>query len=262
MAATSVYTPIGGKARGAVPSGFFMLDLLLETRSGCGYPSNREFYDEDVNVYLADLLTALVYTERHAEMARLVVPYDVDLFELVARERDPRMNLLRYRVNGDFLLACLGIFDNPTTVRPAAESYRRLSRETFIGRGAAYYRLAWAYAVRTFRGPSALGEVMAKLSRGFERYVGVLGAMKGEYFNIFPRLGDGEIYHLQRSVLDEDRRRLLPAARDAFLDAFSRLGRERTREAREELERAVAELRELDPAFRFDLDAECKLKPF
>lgn len=254
MDVSTAYTPVGGKVSRPVPTGFYMLDRLLSSRIDCAYPSNRERYDEDVNIYLAGLLTALIYSERHEQMARLVVPYDGELLELARRERDPRMNFQRYRANADFLLAYLGVFDNPTDVRPAPVSYRHMSREAYIGRGAAYYRLAWSYCMQAFRRRSAVSDVMEKLSRGFERYVRILSAMRGEYLNILPRLSDGEFYHLQRSILDEDRRRLIPAARDAFLDALSRLRRERSAEARIGLEERARELGSLDPSFRFDPD--------
>jgi hypothetical protein len=249
------YTPLGESGAGPVPADYFMIDNLLDSRMSSGHPSNGDFYDEDVNVYLAGLLTGMVGAR--GETAGLVVPYDADLFELVRREPDPRVNFRRYRVNADFILVSLGLFAGPAPrlVPPAA---LRISNETYSGRGAAYYAMAASYARETFRGPSAIGEVMEKLSRGFEIYVRILSVMKSERLDLLPRLSDGELFHLQRSVMAEEKRSLIPAARDEFLDAWSRHRDEGSASSLAALEQAAGRLRELDPEFRLEID---DLKP-
>lgn len=252
MAERISYIPVGERGGGAAPADFFMIDRLLDSRMSSGHPSNGEFYDEDVNVYLAGLLTGIVRAP--AETAGLVVPYDADLFELVRREPDPRVNFRRYRANADFLLVSLGLFGGPAG-RPCSSTVPRPTRESYAGRGASYYGLAASYARETFRGPSAIEAIMEKLSRGFGTYVRILSVMRGEYLGLRARLSDGELYHISRSALDGERRALLPEARDRFLDAYSRHREERTEGSLAELDRAAARLRELDSGFEFDAGA-------
>lgn len=250
MADRISYTPLGESGAGPAPADFFMIDRLLDGRMSSGNPSNGDFYDEDVNIYLAGLLTGMVCG--HEEAARLVVPYDADLFELVRAEPDPRVNFHRYRVNADFLLVSLGLFGGPPG-RPCQSPALRIGRESYAGRGSTYYGMAASYARETFRGPSAIGDVMGKLSLGFETYVRILSVMKSESLDLVPRITEGELYHLQRSVLDEERRALIPAARDEFLDAWSRHRDEGSTRSFADLARAAKRLRELDPEFRFEI---------
>jgi hypothetical protein len=251
MAQRISYTPVGEGGAGPAPADFFMIDHLLESRMSSGHPSNGDFYDEDVNVYLAGLLTCMVGA--HEETTGLVVSYDADLFELVRNEKDPRVNFRRYRANADFLLVSLGLFAGPGA-RTCQSPALGITNESYAGRGAAYYGMAASYAREAFRGPSAIGEVMEKLSRGFGTYVRILSVMKSEYLDLVPRLSEGEMYHLRRSVLEEERRAMIPAARDEFLDSYSRHRDEGTKESLADLRRAATRLRELDPSFEFDMD--------
>lgn len=251
MADRISYTPLGESRADPATADFFMMDGLLDSRMSSGHPSNGDFYDEDVNVYLAGLLTGMV--DARGEAADLVVPYDADLFELVRREPEPRVNFRRYRANADFILVSLGLFAGPAGRPPAAPALR-ITNESYAGRGAAYYAMAASYARETFRGPTAIGEVMEKLSRGFRTYVRILSVMKSERLDLLPRLSDGELYHLQRSALEEERRSCIPAARDEFLDAWSRHRKEGSHGSLASLEDAARRLRELDPGFSFEID--------
>jgi len=77
----------------------------------------------------------------------------------------------------------------------------------------------------------------------------LLAHLRSDYLNLIDRLGAGTMFHLERSVLVLDLARL----RDAFLDAYAAWQRQPTSEATELVQRAAADLRRLDPDFRFDL---------
>ena len=47
------------------PTFFFMLNCLLYSRLETGNPSNQGFYDEDVNMYLTNLLCSFMKPEYH-----------------------------------------------------------------------------------------------------------------------------------------------------------------------------------------------------
>ena len=228
-----------------------MMDSLLDTRRESPFPTSADFFDEDVNVYLASLLTSHVYDGGKAT-AHLVMPYDVSLFEAAARESEPRRRFELYRANADHILVRMGIFDNPSGRRPCSAPHMSMSREGWLGRGSAYYRLAWASAMETFRRPTAVGDVMEKLSSAFERYVGVLSGMRSSRLGIVPRLSDGSIFHLGRSVLEEDRKKETALLYDRFLDRWNEYRASGDPGARKDLEEITGMLREADPSFDFD----------
>jgi hypothetical protein len=228
-----------------------MIDNLLESRRGSGFPSNRGGYDEDVNVYLASLLTSSA-VESAGSVSSRVLSYDLDLFESVGAGAAPRERFEAYKANADDLLLRLAVFDNPSGRRPGSVRHMAMTREAWIGRCKSYYRMAWACAAGTFRRPTAIGDIMGKLADGLEKYIDVISAMRASSLNILPSLSDGQIYHLGRTLSEEERTERLPLLYDRFLDAWSdyrETGGEREKRI---LESVSGELREADPSFEFD----------
>ena len=252
MDSSTTWKPVGKGASTPSPAYFYMIDNLLESRMESSYPSNSEFFDEDVNVYLAGLLTSRIYSGGPGGAREVITTYDIPLFETVGRESDPRKRFTAYRANADDLLLRLAVFDNPTGRRPGSAPHMAMTREAWAGRGAAYYRLAWAAAAETFRRPTAIGDVMEKLSMGFDRYARVLSDMRASCLNMIPVLSDGQMFHLERSVLEEDRRKEVAAAYDTFLDALSAYRKSREPREKRRLEAAAGKLKRLDPSFNFD----------
>ena len=229
-----------------------MIDNLLECRKESGFPSNMGFYDEDVNVYLAGLLTSHIYGSRATATSSTIMNYDIPLFESTNGKSDPRRRFTVYRANADDLLLRLGVFGNPRGSRPGSAPHMALTREAWTGRGSAYYRLAWAAAAETFRRPTAIGDVMEKLSTGFERYVGILSAMRSACLNIIPSISDGEMFHLERDIMEEDRKKEIAPLYDRFLDAWNDYRRSGGIEDKKRLELVSGQLKIYDPSFSFD----------
>jgi hypothetical protein len=252
MESSTAYRPVGRGGTRPSPVYYYMMDNLLECRKESGFPSNREFFDEDVNVYLAGLLTSHIFGHAASTTAGIIIPYDIPLFEAASDEADPRRRFNIYRANADHLLVRLGVFDNPIARRPGSATHMALTSDAWIGRGKAYYRLAWACAAETFRRPTAIGDIMGKLSSGFERYVGVLSTMRSSCLNMIPRISDGEMFHLERNVLEEDRKKEVAALYDRFLDAWTAYRKSRAPDDRKKLDTVTEELKKADPVFSFD----------
>jgi len=251
MDSSTAYTPVGKGAGDPSPAYFYMMDNLLESRRGGGYPSNRDVFAEDVNVYLASLLTSSVLGAG-GSTGSPIVRYDLDLFEEAASGCAPRRRFDIYRANADDLMLRLAVFDNPGGGRPGSAPHLEMTRKAWTGRCKAYYRVAWACAAETFRRPTAIGSVMGKLSENLERYIGVISAMRASCLNIIPSLSEGQMYHLGRRVLDEQIKQDLQALYDRFLDALSEYRRCGGKMGRKKLEILSGELRKADPSFRFD----------
>jgi hypothetical protein len=236
------------------PTFYFMLNCLLYSRLETGNPSNRDYYDEDVNMYLTNLLCSFMKPEYHHRAKKYLSRYDANLFSKIERSSDVRLKYTIYKTNADFLLISIGIFRPPTKDKLGVMQLFRNSEEAQMGRGKTYYNFAYTYSQAMFKKTSGISEVLEKLSNGFERYVEILSHMRGEYFNILDRLSTGEIYHLERSIDDAQASKELKALQDRFLDKYSEYLRSRDPKLREELDAMVRKIRRIDDSFKFHID--------
>jgi hypothetical protein len=237
------------------PDVFFMMNCLMYSRLETGHPSNRDFYDEDVNVYLASLLTSFMNPEYHERAKKYLSRYDTSLFKKIGDSSDVRLKYTIYKTNADFLLISIGVFKNPDGTRPGSkDSLFKNNEEAYMGRGKAYYQFAYSYSQTMFKKPTAISDVLEKLSRGFEQYVQILSHMRGEYFNILDRLGHGDIYHLERSIDRFASDNELKKLQDQFLDIYSEYMKSKDPTLKDRLKKLVREIQALDESFRFQIE--------
>jgi hypothetical protein len=260
MSVSTAYTPLQ-RSRLAPPERlhYFMMNALLYSRMEAGYPTNCEFPDEDVNVYIASMLSTCIDSRLipvHAGIART----DAEIFEKAAQADGIRTRLAIYRRSADTLLLSLGIFRNARGRRPDSVKHMALSDCAYIGRGEMYYAIASSSAAKLERRKSGLAEVLGKLSRGFERYVAVLSYLGGEYLGIMKGMSPGELYHLERSAAAARPRAALAEAYDRFLDYYSSYRRQPSASGKRSLAQAVKDLRALDPSFAFDVELLDRIK--
>jgi len=243
-----------GAKRDVEPDFFFMMNCLMYSRLESGNPSNGDYYDEDVNVYLANLLTSFMNPEYHARSKKYLSRYDTNLFEKIQHSDDVRLKYTIYKTNADFLLISIGIFKNADGLKPTgSNSFLNDNEEIYMGRAKAYYQFAYSYSQSMFRRSTAVTEVLEKLSRGFEQYVEILSHMRGEYFNILDRLGTGDIYHLERSIDKFSTDSELKALQDKFLDLYSAYMKDHNPALKADLQAVVKQIQALDESFRFDI---------
>ena len=233
----------------------YLLRCLLGARKEASFPSNDEGFDEDVNVYLAGLLSRFFSASYHAQARRYLQPYDLDLRQQAEESGDPRYAYHLYKINADHLLLEIGIFhrvegalgpDHPLLHRDPSE---------FEGRGSLYYLLASSRLRHLRRRGGATEGALRKLGERFGRYVEVLRHVRSNYFHLMERIGEGSLYHLSREIaegppVENDRASLY----DFFLDCYSRWRDEPNPEHRETLLRAVQRLKKANPEFSFEID--------
>lgn len=266
MTSRDTYMEIKGSSRDLKPTYYFMMKCLLYSRMETGLISNKDYYDEDVNVYIAHLLNSFIKPEYMQRASKYLSKYDTEVFARLADSKDARLKYTLYKTNADFLLVSLGIFDNPAAADPQNPSAlmspeRRIfqpSEEAYVGRGKTYYRFAYTYSQQIHNPNAAITEVLEKLSSGFEKYLRILAHMRGEYLNLMDKLSRGEIYHLERSVNATKRTEILKEKQDRFLDLYMEWKRTRRSETRSEIEQLVEEIRALDPDFTFEFSMEQK----
>jgi hypothetical protein len=246
------YVDLKETRRDLQPTYYFMINCLLYSRMETGLTSNQDFYDEDVNVYLAHLLHSFINPEYVEQSKKFLSKYDTDVFRRLSSSNDARLKYLVYKTNADFLLVAIGIFDNPA----AADAHKgklQPSEEAYVGRGKTYYHFAYSYSQQVHRKNQGVGDVLEKLSVGFDKYLKILSHMRGESLDLMSRLSQGEVYHLERSINEQSRQELLRIKQDELLELYSAWKAGPSPEAEENIERVVSEIRQINPEFKFEL---------
>ncbi len=229
---------------------YFVLDSLLRSRIECGFESNSIRPDEEVNVYLVGLLSHLVSSPVIGGLTR---DRDVDVFEQVRSSTDPRFKSKVYRTNADHLLVSSSLFaTSPYVERDGQRDFGDETRDR-IGRGKTYYRFAAEFQSRAPAHSAVFARVLDILSQDFERYVGVLFHMRGEYFNLYERLRDSQIQSLEARAETSAALGSVAILRNEFLDAYWTWHQRPDATNRARLESATRRLKSSDPAFRFDV---------
>lgn len=230
---------------------FFMLNCLLHSRVQTGIESNTEFYDEDVNVYLAHLLNSHIDPKYLSRAAGLVALDDSDIYRMIADAGSDRHRYEIYRANADFLLMAVAVFDIFGERHCHHRSAFHVPKTVYIARAAAYYSLASSYASRLGCGTTPIAETLAKISRGIESYVHILMYMRGQYLNFIRRYSDGELFHLERSIEDIRREEIIEERRNEFLDVYHAWMNTHADDLRAQLCQTAQLLSEVDPSFEF-----------
>ncbi len=245
------YVDLKDTSRDLQPTYYFMINCLLYSRMETGLVSNQDYYDEDVNVYLAHLLHSFINPEYVEQSKKFLSRYDTDVFRRLSTSTDARLKYLIYKTNADFLLISIGIFDNPV----GQQAMRRAapSEEAYIGRGKTYYHFAYSYAQQMHRKNQGVSDVLEKLSVGFEKYIKILSHMRGEYLDLMKRLSHGEVYHLERSIDEHSQQEMLRLKQDELLELYSAWKKQPNEETEENMERVVSEIRQINPSFKFEL---------
>ncbi len=235
------------------PTYLFMMHCLLYSRIDTGLLSKKDRYDEDVDVYLAQLLNSFIKPEYADRAKKSLSKYDAEVFRRLSNSRDARVKYTIYRTNLDFLLVSVGIFDNPSAILGKSKAKSQPSEEASIGRGKAYYHFAYSFSQQVHKKNPAVSEIIEKLSIGFDRYARILSHLRGEYVDIMKRLSKGEIYHLERTVDAEGKKDLLRQKQNMLLDIYSEWKKTGAQHLQRRLNKVVEEIKTLDPSFNFTI---------
>jgi hypothetical protein len=233
------------------PTFFFMLNCLLLTRVQNNLESGNGMFEQEVNMYLANLLTAFSNPSYVQQLRPHLSEHDVEVFSRLENSNDARLKYTIYKANADFLLFSIGVFDSAGEQSiPLGPEFRH-GHQGQMGKGQTYYHFAFSYSKRVPGIGDTMTEVLDQLSKGFEKYVTILSYLRGEYFDIVKRLSDGEIYHLMRSVEEAGKKTRLERKQDEFLDAYVTWKSRGTERAKKKVMVLAEELRTLDPSFKY-----------
>jgi hypothetical protein len=234
-----------------------MMESFLRSRTESGNPSNVDYYEEDVNVYIVDLLCVLLDPVYYLQMQKYVGRTDSDVFDKVRDSTDVRLRYWVYKANADNLLLSLGVFGSRDGGGRVVVGRGGGASRGDSGRAKLYYEFARSYGEQLFGRPKGVADVLDKLSRGFDKYVDILDHMRVEYLNIIETISEGEMFHLQRDIDRVREEEFLKKKYDELLDCYLEWKRTGDRRLLAELKTLSQELRGLDPTFKFDVPEPC-----
>ena len=224
---------------------FFMLDALLHSRIATGEETTD---DEDVNIYLANLLHGFIGRYFGDANDEFVSRYEIDVAASLEQQVSLGMKYQIYRSNADYTLMKTSIFDSLGDVRGFGEQ----SEAALVSRGKTYYRYASSCHERFKHKRTGVADVMEKLSDRFEIYMAILMHVRVSYLNLLKRLSQGEVFHIQRKTQESPEFESICDGRNQFLDAYSdwmRTGADYYRQRVNSLGQALVTL---DPKFKFE----------
>ena len=229
----------------------YLLDALLHARQSCHIPSNDKSFDEDVNVYLAHLLLATSLPDYQELTKRYLSLNSSDLMENIDHHNDKVIRYFIYKVNADYLLVHLGIFNDLTSefLRPFQKSERQ-----FISMGQSYYDSALQYNHQIYRKRTAIGDVLGKLSQNFADYKLILQAVRDEFFRLQKKIGT-ETKSGEKKLKKVVYTLALEQKQNEFLDVYGEWLKTRSSELVVRLRALVDEIKKMDPEFGFNVDS-------
>lgn len=227
---------------GSAPEATFgaIMEMLLKTRLKLHMDTNREFYEEDVNTYLAALLVHYIDPIYFQGISPVLSHDDIDLYHAVAQTEDRAHLYWIYKVNADDLLVTMGLFHRMW--QEERGNLERMKR---------YYSSASEYQRRIYGKRTAVGEIQEKLAGDTERYLTILGGVRTDYLHFIEGIQPEQMAAFTKHLQALEIELPLKAKKDEFLDAYSAwLRSSRDPQMRQRLQRLIQELRQLDPAFQ------------
>lgn len=216
--------------------GYYLLSAILKSRQKIECFKKNSFLEEEINVYLAGLLSSLTKVDQ--EFAKKTISLnEIDIVSLVSQTQEDAQKYFIYKTNADYLLVCLGLFNNIGT--------------NFKDRLQNYYLLASNYHHRVYHYRTVLSQILEKLSCDLDNYLQLLYFLRQDYFRIARTISDKELNMIIEQAKESQREILLHKKWDIFLDAYSLWLKTKLPEALERLNFASEELKAIDPTFKF-----------
>lgn len=216
-----------------------IVEILLKSRLKIHLESSPDFYDEDVNTYLAGVLFEYIDPVYQESVRRHWAQRETDVFFNATRTDDAYLAYCVYKINADDRLLDLGIF------HPHREEY-----DIFLEQAKTYYGFASDLSHRLRGRATAVSDILNKLSRWPERYLSILHQARKDYMYFVESLADEELKALRDQAEQDARVQSLKSKQDEFLDAYLAWQKNPTLESKTRLLDLAEVLRKLDPMFR------------
>jgi hypothetical protein len=212
--------------KGRQPFRFFIMENLLEARRESQFPTNGAGPDEDVNVFLAGLLTRFLVGDHDPRL----IQGDRCLLLPPPRSWSRRQRAEYYLANANHRLLHLGLMNRGDGLRRRSVPFgmtRAEARQSDLATGAACYKLAANLMEGRGLVSPHLVDVWRKLGENFTDHVHVLGVLATRRLGLGARLAEEELLELSTDSGESKEtparpRTVDPAGMDHLLDSINR----------------------------------------
>jgi hypothetical protein len=231
---------------------YFFLENILKARIELHLETSAGGYDEELNMYLADLLASLSGPSAFTENKPWVSPFDYEVHSYLNNHPDMRTEYEVYKENAEFGLAATSVF---LEFHHKGSYWRRMIQNTSsTNRIGMYYKLA-ASALAHLRGSRATSvHVFLTLADHVGDASKIIRKISGECFEFIERLSIGSEFHLEKDLAGAGQAKLYSEKLDEFLRLYGECKVDPSQENRSEFELLSMELSNLNPAFKFKSD--------
>ncbi len=230
---------------------FYFLENILKSRITLHCETGKDPFDEEVNMYLAELLESMVSTNAFSENKPYVSAYDFQVISYIHEHPDCRTEYTVYKENADFGLCAVAVFSD---YEHAGSYYKKIIKNSDTsGRIAFYYKLA-ANALSHLRGSTNTNvHVYLSIANHIAETIRILRNVSTESFGFIERLSNGSIFHLEKELSEKAKIKLFESKLDNFLKVLHENSQESSEEKKELLRAMTKELKELNPKFQFNV---------
>lgn len=230
---------------------FFFLEHVLKARVDLNLETGKNEFDQEINVYIAGLLNSLIGSTSFVRQKPYISPFDFDVRKWLEAHPGLRNEYVVYRDNADFGLVLLGLF---LKIHHQGSYHHIVMPESNDqGRVALYYNMA-ASALSQLQGNSvSLVNVFEAISEQMENILQIIRRAAGTYFDLMEKISDGSMYHLEKDLANESKKKLYSTKIDEFLKLYSDYKEKSTDELKMQMVKIVGELQQINSEFKFDL---------
>jgi hypothetical protein len=230
---------------------YFFLENILKTRINLHLDTGRNDYDEEVNIYLAELLASMVSSSSSfTENRPYISAFDYEIKSYLEDHPDTRTEYTVYKENADFGLSSVSVFLD--YFHPGSYHHRVIGTSDSSERIAFYYKLA-ASALAHLRGSHTTSvHVYQSIADHISDAMKLIRTVSSESFDFVERLSAGSAFHLEKELQEAAKVKIYKSKLDDFLKAYQEHKADCTEEKKATLITLARELKDLNPDFRFE----------
>ncbi len=251
MTGSKIFTPFYDvKTKTMGKSGAFFLEYLLKARTDLHMESGSHACDEELNVYIAGLLSSLIRSDSFLRQKPYISPFDADVKQWLEAHSGLRNAFTVYRDNADFGLLLIGLF----TGYKHEGSYHKIvmAGHNDQGRIAIYYRLAASALMHLHGKYGSLIDVFDTLAEHLDEFIRILQYMSYRYFDLIERISEGSFFHLEREIEAMEKKKQYDIKLDEFLKLYAIYKEKPSDELKKRLITLADELKKVNSDFTID----------
>jgi hypothetical protein len=229
---------------------YYFLENILKARIALHLGSGQYDYDEEVNMYLAELLASLVSSSSFTENKPYISSFDFEIKSYLHEHPDTRTEYTVYKENADFGLSSVTMFLD--FFHKGSYHLRMMGHTDSSERIAFYYKLA-AGALCHLRGSNTTSaHVYLSIADHINDTIRLVRTVASDSFGFIEHVTQGTMFHLEKELQEAAKVKIYKSKLDDFLKAYQDHKDDMTEEKKAALTTLARELSNLNPAFRFE----------